>query len=221
MRLRGSHARLAGPRRARRGRKALMGVGVLAGVGAVLVGLVSGSAAALFTSQGALRGAEIQAGDMWANVGTMTWQQVTPGVAGSSPSPLTSTPTGFLSMPGDIVEIRAPVTAFLKGDNLVADLTLDYTSPDAAAGAISAEFRVEDAKGTQVVPPTPANNSVVIPGLVGSDAGVTSTWTAVLRVEVLGNYQWVTPTSDPQQTWSAGTLLATLKQVRAPGGGPT
>jgi len=208
-----SHGPTQPPRPRRGAGLALLGL-VVTGL-AVAVGLAVG--VALWTSQAQLPAGSLTAGDMTLTKGALTWRQVTPGVASPSAGSLASTPPGFVTMPGDVVELRLPVTTFLRGDNLVAELTIDYRAP-AQAGDIDVTFRIENAAGGQVAPATgqaPAGVSVTVPGLEGNDAGVTQQWTVVLTVEVLGDYQWVTPASPAAAVdWTAGTVVAALVQVR-------
>jgi len=220
------------PYRARRSRRRaflsrrdrLVAVLVLLGLVAVVVGLAGGVTVALLSASAASQGAKISSGDLEVTLGEPTWQQATPGVAPGASGTTAPTPADFLSMPGDVIEIRVPVTTFLLGDNLVANLTVGYTAPSATDVEITAVFHLEDAAGAQVAPASgdaSAGTTLSVFGLVGSEAGVTTSWTVVVRVEVLGDYQWFTPASpDPQIDWSAGTVRATLDQVRLPLFGP-
>jgi hypothetical protein len=122
-------------------------------------------------------------------------------------------------MPGDVVEIIAPVTAFLKGDNLAGALSVDYTSPGSADPAISTGFHIEDPTGHQVAPATGQaqfGQTVVVPGLIGDDNGVTTQWRVVVWVEVGGDFDWLTgpPAASSLATWDIGTLSFDLRQVR-------
>jgi len=207
---------------ARRGPRSRVWIGWLVKTAAVAGGLAVGSTLAFFSANTVFSGANLGAGDLNISVGNMTWKQVTPGVTGGASGTLSTTPESFLSMPGDVIEIRVPVTTYLSGDNLRADLVVSCDSPDAAAGKIAASFVVLDGNGVQVAPSsgaTAANSSSTVAGLAGTSNGSIASWTVVLRVEVLGDYQWATPQSTPVVEWNAGTVVAQLHQVR-PGGAP-
>ncbi len=191
-------------------------IGLPLAAGALLAA-AGGSTLAAWRDGGAFGGETVRAGDLSVTTGQVTYQQVTPGVAEPSSGPLTTTPD-FTTMPGDVIDIRVPVTTFLQGDNLVAALTASYAAPASLGHEIAATFHVEDADGNQVMPAggdAATGTSLAVPGLVGSDAGVTTRWTVVLHVRVLGDYQWVTPHQPLERTdWSAGTVSVDLDQVR-------
>ena len=224
----GKYAEL--PQGAKRG--ILPRVTVLAALVAILIGLGTGTAVALYSVNAVTNAGTITSGDLWISVGEMTWEQVTPGMptptsgaTNSTSGVLNGTPVGFQSMPGDIIEIRVPVTTYLKGDNLIGDMTIDCSGAASSASLISASFHIENAGGIQVQP-TNADVDIDTPltvhGLLGGDAGTTANWIVVIRVKVLGDYQWVTPDSpDPGVSWTAGAVDATLKQVRSQASDPS
>lgn len=198
---------------------------VLAGLVAILIGLGAGSTLALLSINAATRVGTVTAGDLWVSIQEMTWEHVTPGVTDGASGVLATSPADFWSMPGDVIEIRVPVTTFVQGDNLVADLIIDCgaaASSEASVSAISASFHIEDASGVQVAPAagsTPIEEPLTVHGLLGGNSGTTAQWTVVIRVDVLGDYQWVTPQSpDALIGWSVGAVRADVKQIR-PGGG--
>jgi len=188
---------------------------VLAGIVAIMIGVGTGSAMALFSANSLSDNETFTTGDLSVSAGVMTWEQVTPGVTGGASGVLSGSSPGFQSMPGDVIEIRVPLTTNLRGDNLAADMTVDC-APEPSRVQISASFHIEDAGGNQVAPGegnTPIEEPLTVHGLLGSDAGTTAQWTVVVRVEVLGDYQWAAPQSSAIG-WNAGTVHATLKQVR-------
>ena len=207
-------------------------VTVLAALVAILIGLGTGTAVALFSVNEVTSAGRITSGDLWISVGDMTWTQITPGVKPGAPETLTQTPQGFLSMPGDVIEIRVPVTTYLKGDNLEGEMTIDCSGAASSNHLISASYHILDASGKQVEPTidgmdsdAPLNVGIDTPltvrGLLGGDAGTTANWVVVMRVEVLGDYQWVGDSDihqDGEVSWSAGMVHATLNQVRTGGG---
>ena len=212
-------------------------VTILAALVAVLIGLGTGTAVALFSVNAVTKAGTITSGDLWISVGEMGWEQVTPGVAKTitpedetNSGALSQTPIDFTSMPGDVIEIRVPVTTYLKGDNLEGEMTIDCSGTASSAYPTSATFHIENASGKQVEPQTdpgqtpvdsPIDTPLTVRGLLGGDAGTTAQWTVVIRVEVLGDYQWVgaDPASqDGTISWSAGKVHATLNQVRTGGG---
>jgi alternate signal-mediated exported protein len=189
---------------------------LLAGV--LAVGLATGSTFALFAANILLTGGTVTGGDLQVSLGTATWQQVTPGVTTRASGTLADPTTAFASMPGDVVEIRIPFETLLQGDNLVADMTVFYDSAAEAAGRIAATFRVENSSGTVVAPATggqDANTPLTLTGLTGTDAGARASWTAVVTVEVVGDYVWVTPSSPGEPvTWNPGTVRVMLAQAQ-------
>lgn len=157
-------------------------------------------------------GGTVTAGDLALQAGTASWAQVTPGVTNPGSGTLTSTPTDFYSMPGDVIEIVQPVTTYLRGENLNGGLSVTVENP---SGDIDTSFVVRDDAGNTVTAPAELGDVVAVPGLVGSNDGVTASWEVVVTVDVLGDYQWVTPENGAGPgTWSAGSLDVTLSQVR-------
>lgn len=268
-----SLSRRSHPTTGHRARGRATTVSVVLSVALALVGVAGGTTLALYSAEAVSRMVAIQAGDFDLTVGEAAWTQLTPGVA--NPATSANPPDGFRSMPGDVFEIRVPVTTVLKGDNLAADLEInvDYT-PGPGEHPVTATYHVEDETGAWVAPATgddgagdtsggdqsgdpsgddpsdssdpagtdpsdsanpsgedpsgtdpsgetaaptdvPVGTPVAVATLLGDDAGVTAEWVVVVRVEVGGDYRWVTPTSAASPTqWSIGTVTASLKQVR-------
>jgi len=197
-------------------------VTLLAAVVAILIGTGAGTTMALLSVTALPSSQTVTAGDLSITVGEMAWEQITPGVDNGASGVATETLAEFESMPGDVVEIRVPVATYLRGDNLVADMTIDCGTT-AASGDVSATFHIEDETGDQVAPENgdvPVDEPLTVYGLLGGDAGVTARFEVVVRVEVLGAYQWVTPQWDGADIrWSVGTVRARLDQVRSGGTG--
>jgi len=199
------------------GRGAELGAGLLALAMAAVV-LLGGTTIALWSVGLDLGKDHVAAGDMWIRAGgpdgseEMTWRQVTPGAPPGASGSLATMPDGLLSMPGDVVEVSLPVATYLRGDNLAAAMTVDCV--DAVTGdGITTTVRVEDEQGRVVAPAVPDDKPLVVPGLTGDGGGVTTRWTVVLRVEVTGDYRWVTPgTAATIVTWNVGTVHVTLDQ---------
>ena len=203
------------PERFRPSRRVI--IGSLYGA-AALVGVLAGVVTlALFSSSTLMKGGAVKAGDLNVAVGAMSWQQITPGVSTPASGTLSSTPSNFTSMPGDVVRLTVPVTTTLLGDNLIADMSVIYDSPDAGRGVISATFHVENDAGVQVAPASgeaAANTTVTISDLLGGQPGTTANWTVVITVDVLGGVQWVSPTNPAAQTdWDPGQVRVNLNQV--------
>lgn len=190
--------------------------------------LVAGAVTlALWSASVPLAGGSVHAGDLQFSVGTPTWRQTTPGVSDPASGALETTPADYLSVPGDEVEIRIPVTTTLVGENLEAGLSVRFDDTSSVAeGDIRASFHVEDADGLQVAPAVgdAALGAVASPPeLTGSDAGETDEWTIVVTVEVAGDYVWVDPTAEPESArpeWTAGDLAVRLDQLRGGSAGP-
>ena len=197
-----------------------------AALGVVAVLLAGGTTAAVLRANDVFAGGVITAGDLALTTGTPAYRQVTPGLA--EPATPTTDPSALVTMPGDVVEIVVPVTADLEGDNLVADLTVGYSLPVPAGVRIAATYRVVDEGGAQMAPASgtaAAGSSVTLADLTGSDAGTHRGWSVVVLVQVLDDYQWVTPSAPATLTdWTAGRVTVRLDQVRrgpgyATGGG--
>ncbi|WP_345751535.1 hypothetical protein [Microbacterium rhizophilus] len=192
-------------------------VGAFAGT-AILAGAVT---YALWSAAAPFATGSITAGDLDLTVGEATWRQTTPGVASPASGGLGETPADFLSMPGDEVEIRIPVTTELTGDNLVGALTVGFADAGVVTDGVTATFHVEDGHGAQVAPlsgDVPLGGAASPDRLVGSDAGVTSEWVLVVSVEVGGDYVWMAPDAeqpDEAGQWTVGDLSVRLEQVRA------
>ncbi|MFB9955481.1 alternate-type signal peptide domain-containing protein [Cellulomonas denverensis] len=190
----------------------------------VVAVLLLGGTMALWAANAEFGGGQVIAGDLALTSGATTWEQVTPGVSSPRSGQFDgSVPQDFFTMPGDVIEIRQPVTTELTGDNLSAGMTVRFAdpsavAPDIAACRIDVGFVVLDDAGTQVAPATGAaelGSTVAVPGLTGADAGVTDDWTVVIRVDVLGDYVWTD--GDPAAgtgLWSTGEVLVELQQVR-------
>lgn len=187
-----------------------------------LVALLIGGTLALWSATAGFRGGEITAGDLDLTTGTATWQQVTPGVTDPRSGVLDGVPEDFFTMPGDVIEIVQPITTTLIGDNLAAGLSVGLADAevvdDVDAGRITVSYRVEDAHGMQVAPASgqaQIGDVLAVPGLTGTDDGVTTEWVLVVRVEVLDDYVWTgSPVTAAAGLWSADTLQITLEQTR-------
>lgn len=189
-----------------------LGVAALAGV------LLSGGVtAATWSAQDTVTGAPVTAGDLQLTVGDATWEQVTPGVADPLSGSLDQTPEGFLTMPGDIVEVHVPATTYLQGENINGQLTVAFADPASAPAGTTTTWHVEDPAGFQVAPATgdaAVGDSLELPIQTGSDAGTTQDWDIVITVEVGPEYDWVPGTDATPDSWQLGDILITLDQVR-------
>ncbi len=195
------------------GRRVLLTVGATFGG----IALAAGAAYALWSDGAPITGGAVIAGDLRLTAGVPTWQQITTGVENPAGGTLTTTPTEFYSMPGDVIEITEPVTTYLKGDNLVGVLAVDYADQD-ASDDVSATFHIEDATGNQVAPANGEaqfGDALSVPGLVGDDDGASANWHVVITVRVLGDYTWTDqPAGSNPGQWAAGNITVALKQVR-------
>lgn len=215
----GSHADARGVGRRGRGRGApgrRRRTPLLAPVAAVLAVavLAGGTTVALWRTADRAGGGVVTAGDLDLTTGTATYQQVTPGLA--TPGAPTTDPATLLTMPGDVVAITVPVTVDLEGDNLAADLVVTVDAPSAGGARTSATYRVHDSAGDPVTSAAAVGTPVTLAGLTGSDAGTRRTWSVVITVAVLDDYQWVTPASPAVLTdWTAGRVTVRLDQVRS------
>lgn len=185
--------------------------------------VVGGAAWALFFTSETFRGGTITSGDLTLTSGAATWEQVTPGVTNPESGELTGDAPDFFAMPGDVIEVTAPVTTTLVGENLNAGIFVDFAdasaSSDVDAGVIAVSFHVRNAAGSQVAPATGQadfGSVVEVPGLSGSNAGTTEQWDVVVRIEVLGEYVWVPSTpADSAGEVATGHITIDLRQLRA------
>lgn len=185
--------------------------------------LIGGASYALWGSEASFAGGTVASGELNMTMGTATWKQVTPGVVDGASGTLGATPAEFFATPGDVIEINQPVTTTLIGENLVAGFTVNFAhgaggAADIEAGQIAVSFHVADDTGRQIAPATgqaQLGDAIEVPTLVGSDEGITSDWAVVIRVDVLGSYQWTSAavTADPT-TWSTGDVAVSLTQLR-------
>jgi len=172
--------------------------------------------------------ATFTSGDLSMEVGIPTWRQATPGVAQPESGPLDTDHIGFVSMPGDVIEIVVPVTTYLVGDNLHGGFSV--TCAD-IGGELDASFYVQNVGGGRITPDGALGTSIEVPGLVGSDAGIRMRWSVVITATVGGDYLW-TSTGSPASTtplleqWAVGACDVSLVQIRTgdgfvdQGGGP-
>lgn len=194
---------------------------LVAGASIAALGVVAagGAAYALWSAQDTVSGGTVTAGDLTLVYGAGSWLQATPGVAAPAGGSLTAAPERpFASMPGDLVEVRLPVTTTLTGDNLTATMNVEMSegaAEDLNNGVVSATYRVEDAEFTPVTEEAEIGTPVAVAGLAGSNAGVTANWTVVVSVSVLGDYRWsdLAPITNIS-SWALDGIDVTLQQVR-------
>lgn len=202
----------------------------LAGVSAFLIGIGVGSTQAAWTDAVTLPTTSVQSGALALVYGDCAWQRVTPGydtVEYLTSNPSYEPPAGVAcgadlvlptSVPGDMFEYRLAVTTHLAGDNLAAELRValgDAAAAMVATGELAVELHIENEYGTLVAAiAEDAPTEVQI--WLGATDNPAQNWMIVVRVKVLGDYQWAA--SFAQQTsgtWSLGALNVELAQVRA------
>lgn len=194
-------------------------------VAALTVAAIGAGTYALWSSEDTFSGSLWRAGDLAMTTEAASWRQITPGVTEPRSGELTSTPTDFFTMPGDVIEITQPLETYLCGENLAGALSVEFASPlevqaQVDAGDVAVTLRVEDAEGDVVATGSPDGGPLAVPGLVGSPQGETDRWTVIVRVDVRGDYVWTD--SDVRSVagiWAAGDLIVRLDQVRARGAG--
>ncbi len=194
---------------------------LIAGASIAAVGLLAtgGAAYALWNAQDNFTGGKIAAGDLNLSYGEGTWAQITPEVAVPAAGTLAGGTAGFNSMPGDIVEIRVPLTTVLQGDNLNAQMNVEMGSgaeQDIENGIIAATYLVENDASEAASEEAELGEPVSVAGLTGDNAGVTAKWTVVVTIEVLGDYRWTDqePLNDLDK-WSVDGINVTLEQIRS------
>ncbi|SJN08447.1 hypothetical protein FM113_02690 [Leucobacter sp. 7(1)] len=189
---------------------------VIAGVGVLSAGSM---AYALWGADATVSGGTIAAGDFDLEYGVGTWQQITEGVVTPAGGMLVAGTSGFHSMPGDVIEVRVPLTTTLRGDNLNAGMRVELgagVAQDLEDGRLAASYRVENSAQEPVSEETELGTPVSVPGLVGSSAGETAQWTVVVTVSVLGDYRWteVEPLRD-LDAWALDGVTVSLEQARS------
>ncbi|SEF12645.1 alternate signal-mediated exported protein, RER_14450 family [Arthrobacter alpinus] len=200
-----------------RRRQFIVGASTVA-VSALLIG---GATWALWQAQTGFSGGHVTAGDLNLERGTGTWHQITPGVTAPAYGSLDTASEPFVSMPGDVIEFVVPITTTLQGENLNAALLVDVgsaASQELSSGLITASYRVENAQGEQLAPATGGaelGEPVTLPGLIGSNEGVSTDWTVVVTVNVHGDYRWTEqePLLD-LGSWTVDGIKVGLDQVR-------
>ena len=222
-------ARAPGGAGRRRDRAARHGSVAAAAAGLVTALVVGAGTHALWSGRDTASGGVLTAGDLDAELGQGTWEQVTPGVPAPASGQITGDVLDFVAMPGDVVRLVQPVTTRLRGDNLRAGFSVRHLG-SVDSSRYTSSFHVEDADGRQVAPATgdaPAGTLVEVPAIAGDDAGVAHQWQVVVRVEVVGDQFW-NPEGRPAVSgaFSPGALILRLEQVRqgtgfvATGGAP-
>lgn len=186
------------------------------------MGAAGSIAYALLHAEDSFAGVSSTAGDLSVRYGEGTWEQVTQGVENPASGTLAGGTAGFHSMPGDLIEVRVPLTTVLRGHNLNATMRAEMgagAARDIATGRIAATFRVEDTEGAAVSEEVELGTPLQVAGLEGSNEGISSDWTAIVGISVLGDYRWteIDPALDPGQ-WSVDGVSVTLEQTRTGAG---
>ncbi|GAB2470840.1 hypothetical protein [Xylanimonas ulmi] len=183
---------------------------------AVVLALLGAAAHALWRSHAGYAGATVHTGDLRVTtLGEPQWRRVVPG---GPPQPIAAPSAEgaqFVAMPGDVYTITQPVTTYLRGDNLAGALAVS-ARPEAGA-AVDVTFHVEDASGGRVAPASGGaalGTKLAVPGLVGSDSGVTGQWRVVIEARVRGDLSW-SPGGTVRTPWAVQGVDVTLHQVRA------
>jgi len=176
---------------------------------AVGVGL-AGFAWALWKDSDSFTGGEITTGDMRLDlVGTPVWERIVDDEA-----------TAFIgvAMPGEQVRVTTTVRSYLRGDNLAGGFDASFEREIGDAVAAEINIHVENASGVIVAGPAPLGGVLAVPGLVGSNDGITAEWRIVVHVVVESEINWVPnlePPFDDHEHWPGGNLHLTLSQVRS------
>lgn len=189
------------------------------GAGAAL--LIGGSTFALWTAQSDIAAGTITAGNLDVAVAAGTWSDVSTEHETAVAIPALA---DFRLVPGDIIEGEFPVDVAALGDNLVADLTVGFTSPSGALLAdlegVRVTYSILDADGAVVgtgdtVTVLSEDSVVVAPGAVVVDNladGSAPEFTAV----VTATFDVNTPDQVRAATEALlGDLNVTVSQKRA------
>jgi len=202
-------------------RRTMLGVGLPTAAAALAIGLgLGGATFALWVSSDDFSGGTAVAGDLRLNVtDAPVWERVT------APAGVITADSPAITVPGDVLRVTAPVTSFLRGDNLAAGFTVDFAHAVTDDETLHVHDNVEvtlsvlDGTGTLVAGPAPLGQVAEVSGLVGSSEGLTHNHTLVLDIEVLGDLLWThqldptTPEPD-HALWLGGNLAVSLAQVR-------
>lgn len=148
--------------------------GIIAiGAGAAL--LVGGSTFALWTAQSDIAAGSVTAGNLEVAVADGVWNDVSAEHATPLAIPALA---DFRIIPGDVIEGSFPVDVAALGDNLLADLTVGFTSPSgellADLEGVTVTYSILDADDNVVgtgdtVSVLSADSVVVSPGAIVVD----------------------------------------------------
>jgi len=182
--------------------------------------LVGGSTAtyALWSSSTDFAAASLTAGDLQVTQGEGTWRQTTPGITAPASGTLSAGPGSFVSMPGDVIEVRVPIRTTVVGENLRAQLTVTggvALTAELESGSVTAGYHLEsiDDPGA-TVSDVALGSPVSVDGLDGADGGAVRDWNVVVTVRIGGAYRWETSPQVGSAAWTLDDLSVDLAQIR-------
>ena len=195
-----------------RGRTAMV-----AGAGLLVAALVGGVTYSLWSGSASARGATVVTGDLEVSASQGTWAQTTPGVTDPASGVLGEPATGFHTMPGDLIELRVPITVTADGDNLDVEMTVTLEGWSPGGEDLQAGYQVADEGDVLISEVTGVGEAVSVGGLGSGQANTTTELTVVVTVAVGGEYRWSTvPPLDDLEEWQSGRVMIDLAQVRIP-----
>ena len=206
----------------------------LTGVGILLA--MAGMAYALWIVQTHITDMFISTGDLSLILQDGRWTQVTPGLPESSRSAghLTSTLNSidqcwetwvggsgsvelfcFQAMPGDVIVIEQELTVYLRGDNLMATLDVDFSANQSAS--IEATMQLMSLTGAPLSDRVAVGQPIASSQLQGSSTGHEVEMVLNIEITILGEeHVWRQDIMDlsPHDQWNIGALYINLRQVR-------
>lgn len=197
----------ARPPARRTGRIALLaGSGLLAGL------VLSGGTLALWNDDGATALGQIVAGDLDISLeGETRWDETSSDVAAPQ---LDLDPETFLVRPGDTFEISQDFTTALQGDNMLAQLTVNWADPADLPDGVGATYIVFDAGSVPIGGPHDVGTPAPMEAVAADNAGRFDTYTLRINLEfAAGGDDRFGPESDVALA-DLGNIVLDLEQAR-------
>lgn len=188
---------------------ALAGVALVAGMAA------GGGTFALWSADAATPAQIVNAGNLDIAAGAVTWTETSTDVPSS---PQTIDPATFLVRQGDTVTAEFAFTTTLQGDNMLGQLSVDWTDPSALPAGVTATYQVYDASNNALLTTEPdlgaaATLNAATQQIDADDAGRTDNFTVLVSLDFSGMADRF-GSGSTVQTADLGTFEVTLEQSR-------
>lgn len=182
----------------------------------VVAGLVAGGGTfALWNTSGSAPEQIITAGNLDIESGSTTWTETSADVA---TAPHTIDPATFLVRQGDTVEASYEFTTHLQGDNMLGELTVDWTDSAGLPSGVSGTYQLYDGDHTPLMASAAAlGTATTLDGteqLDADDAGREDTFTVAITLDFADLADRFGADSAVQLA-DLGNFEVTLDQVRS------